>query len=82
MRKEEEISNPTSCLNRARARSLVFVIQGDDAAAQAAISTWAAKRIELGKNQLGDDQIVEALECSDMMEQERNGVDLQERLPL
>lgn len=70
MRKREELRDPDSCLNRAEFNEMVFVLLGRDAAAPAAIRAWANKRIWLGKNQIGDEQIQEALRCADTMEAE------------
>lgn len=71
MRKYAEVSSPASCLNRAVEHEMIFVLLGRDAAAPDTIRYWVAVRIEQGKNKLDDLQIVEALKCADMMEQER-----------
>ena len=71
MRKFEEITNPKSCLLRARMDEMLFVILGRDAAAPDTIRYWVQKRLALGKNQVADAQIQEALECASTMERER-----------
>lgn len=71
MIKREELTNPASCMSRARDDEMTFVLLGRDAAAPVAIRAWAAERVRLGKNQDGDPQIVEAIECASKMEQER-----------
>jgi hypothetical protein len=50
---------------------MTFVLLGRDAAAPAAIRAWIVERIRLGKNQPGDEQIIEAEECARSMEAER-----------
>lgn len=65
MRKRDELTDPTSCLNRARDDEMVFTILGRDAAAPAAI------RARLGKNVAEDWQIRDALLCAAVMERER-----------
>jgi hypothetical protein len=69
--KREELTNPASCMSRARDDEMVFVLLARDAAAPYAIRSWVQERIRLGKNQPGDPQIEEALSCAARME-ERN----------
>ena len=71
MRKTEELSDPNSCMSRAKPGEMTFVLLGRDAAAPFTIRAWVAERIRLGKNKHGDQQISEALGCADKMEQER-----------
>ncbi len=61
MRKHDELTDPGSCLNRARDDEWLFVLLGRDAAAGAAVNAWIDERIRLGKNTRTDPQIVEAL---------------------
>jgi hypothetical protein len=68
--KTEELSNPQSCLNKARANERLFVLLARDPAAPDVIGYWVRKRIALGKNKMSDPQIVEALECAKKMEEE------------
>jgi hypothetical protein len=68
MKKFRELSDPESCLNRARDNEIIFVLLARDAAAPAAIRAWAGERMRLGKNRLSDPQILEALSCADAME--------------
>lgn len=68
MIKREELSNPHSCMSRAKEDEMTFVLLGRDAAAPFAIRMWVDRRIALGKNNLGDPQIVEALACAAAME--------------
>lgn len=63
MIKREELSNPASCMSRAKDDEMTFVLLGRDPAAAAAIRTWISERIRLGKNELGDAQIREARAC-------------------
>ncbi len=60
MRKVEELSNPTSCLNKAQDGEWLFVLLGRDVAAPLAVRAWIEARIRLGKNQRSDAQIVDA----------------------
>lgn len=71
MRKRDELTDPTSCLNRAREDELVFTILGRDAAAPAAIRAWVGERLRLGKNMAEDWQIRDALLCAAVMEREQ-----------
>jgi len=41
-----------------------------DAAAPVAIRAWVAERLRLGKNTEADAQIVDALDCAEVMEKE------------
>jgi hypothetical protein len=60
MRKRDELNDPRSCLSRARADEMLFVLLERDLAAPAAIREWIEERIRLGKNQREDAQITEA----------------------
>lgn len=70
MRKLSELTDPRSCMSRARVDEMTFVLLGRDKAAPAAIRAWIDERIRLGKNAPGDPQIREALACARTMEQE------------
>lgn len=70
MRKRDELTNPNGCMFRARDDEMTFVLLGRDAAAPDTIRAWIKRRIELGKNQPGDPQMVEAEECARIMEAE------------
>jgi hypothetical protein len=71
MKKAKELSDPNSCMNRARPDEWTFVLLARDAAAPSTIRYWAAERIRLGKNNLSDPQILEALACANAMELEK-----------
>lgn len=60
MRKRDELTNPASCMSRARDDEWTFVLLGRDAAAAATVEFWISERIRLGKNVETDSQIVEA----------------------
>ena len=60
MRKRDELTDPRSCLSRARDDEWTFVLLGRDRAAPVAVRAWIEERIRLGKNQRDDPQIVEA----------------------
>lgn len=63
MRKRDELTDPASCMSRARDDEMTFVLLGRDEAAPLAIRDWIEHRIRLGKNQRGDEQIVNAERC-------------------
>ncbi len=71
MEKRHELTDPNSCINRARDNEMTFVLLGRDAAAPVAIRAWIVERIRLGKNKADDPQILEAAGCADRMELER-----------
>lgn len=60
MRKRDELTNPLSCMSRAREDEMTFVLLGRDLAATVAVQAWIEERIRLGKNTRQDAQIVEA----------------------
>lgn len=70
MRKQDELTNPKSCMSKARDDEMTFVLLGRDKAAPEAIRTWVRERIRLGKNRENDPQIIEAIKCADTMERE------------
>lgn len=72
MIKSEELTNPNSCMSKARDDEMTFVLLGRDPAAPKAIREWAARRVFLGKNNYTDPQIKEALDCANEMERQRN----------
>lgn len=71
MRKADELTDPTSCMSRARDNEMTFVLLGRDITAPDTIRSWVALRMGCGKNVVTDPQIVEALACADQMEAER-----------
>lgn len=68
MLKRDEMTDPNSCLSKARRDEMLFVLQERDLAAPVAIRAWIAERIRLGKNQPDDAQIAEAERCAKIME--------------
>ena len=70
MKKRDELSNPNSCMSRADDDEMTFVLLGRDIAAPNTIRDWATRRVYLGKNEWGDAQIVEALDCANTMEKQ------------
>lgn len=68
--KRLELSEPNSCINRARDDEMTFVLLGRDPAAAATIRFWAAERVRLGKNHPNDGQIVDALADADRIDAE------------
>lgn len=63
MLKRDELTNPASCMSRARDDEMTFVLLGRDVAAPAAIREWIKERVRLGKNFIDDAQIREAEQC-------------------
>lgn len=72
MRKQEELSNPKSCLNKATENEALFVLLGRDKTTPQTIEFWAIERMRLGLNQWGDPQIMEALTLAREIRQEQN----------
>lgn len=50
MLKRDELTDPNSCLSRAKDDEMCFVLLGRDYAAPLAIVAWIDERIRLGKN--------------------------------
>lgn len=73
MIKREELTNPSSCMSRAKDDEMTFVLLARDKAAPDAIRYWAWRRIDLGKNTADDPQIKEALECARTMDRATEG---------
>lgn len=71
MIKREELTNPNSCMVRAKDDEMTFVLLARDVAAPATIRNWVNERLRLGKNQPSDPQITEALECAREMERQK-----------
>jgi uncharacterized protein (UPF0147 family) len=72
MRKNCELTDPRSCLNRAEQTELIFVLLARDVSAPAAIRAWCRDRIRRGKNKRSDPQICEARAIATLMEKERS----------
>jgi len=70
MKKHDELTDPTSCFNRAHEDELIFVLLGHSAATAETIRFWCQRRIELGKNKPTDSQIIEALKMAEGIEKE------------
>lgn len=70
MRKKDELSKQHTCMQHAHPNEMTFVLLSRDVAAPVAIRAWVAERLRLGKNNDGDEQIVEALACAATMEAE------------
>lgn len=68
MIKSQELTDPNSCMSRARENEMTFVLLARDIATPNTIRFWVAERIRLGKNIMEDAQIVEALNCALEME--------------
>ena len=64
MLKQSELSEPNSCMSRARDDEMTFVVLERDVAAAETIRFWCRERVRIGKNEWGDSQIVEAMGCA------------------
>ena len=71
MVKTEELSNPNSCMSRAKDHEWTFVLLARDVTAPDTIRWWAHERLRLGKNKPEDEQIKEAFRCAALMEEQR-----------
>jgi hypothetical protein len=71
MRKKDELTDPNSCLSKARDDEMIFVLLARDEDAPDTIRDWVARRIRRGKNQPGDVKMQEALWCAAIMEVEQ-----------
>jgi len=71
MIKEQEISDPNSCLNRAKPGEMVFVLRAHDICAPETIRQWIRLRIHSGKNDPNDRDIIEAENCAAAMAEQR-----------
>lgn len=60
MLKRHELSDPNSCLNRAKDDEQTFVLLGRDESAPDAIRAWIDSRIRKGKNKPTDETIIDA----------------------
>lgn len=60
MRKRDELTDPNSCMSKAKDDEWTFVLLGRDAAAPVAVRAWIDERIRLGKNTADDAQVREA----------------------
>ena len=71
MRKQFELNDQSSCLNRSQNNEMLFVLRSHDVAAPYTIRAWVQMRVTMGKNKLEDPEIQEALASANIMERER-----------
>ena len=71
MLKRQELTDPTSCMSKAKDDEMTFVLLARDASAPGAIREWCRDRVYTGKNKWDDAQIAEAMACADAMEKQR-----------
>jgi hypothetical protein len=67
MIKRDELTDPKSCMSRAKDDEMTFVLLGRDIVAPWAIRVWAILRVLCGKNRWRDPQIQEAFTCARRM---------------
>jgi hypothetical protein len=72
MIKAKELTDPNSCMVRAKEDEMTFVLLSRDVCAPAVIRFWASERVRVGKNTWSDPQITEALSCAAFMEKQRS----------
>jgi hypothetical protein len=65
--KSEELTNPSSCLNKAKDDEPMFVLLGRDPDAADTVRDWIGRRLASGMNTIGDGQLAEALTFSEVM---------------
>lgn len=70
MLKKHELTNPESCLYRAKPSEMLFVLLARDVCAADTIRDWVKRRIVAGKNIPGDAQTEEARACADEMDRQ------------
>jgi hypothetical protein len=61
MIKQQELTDPKSCISKAHDDEMIFVLLARDWATPATIIFWIQERIRIGKNKIDDQQIKEAL---------------------
>lgn len=74
MRRDNELSDPKSCINSALPHEMCFVLLGRDESAAVALRAWIEHRLRSGKNKPDDDTIIEAHKCLDAMVEERTSI--------
>lgn len=79
MRKIDEVEQPTSCLNKARAEEPLFVLRGKDPLAPEVVRTWANIAETYGCHE--PDKIAEARALADQMDEYRKRVHPEKRHP-
>lgn len=70
MEKRDELSDPSSCLNRARDDEWLFVLRAKDPTFSASIRWWIGERIRMGLNRHDDPKILEAEQVAAKVEKE------------
>lgn len=73
MQKKLEVSNPDSCLGKAKEDEMIFVLRAKDPVAPHVIREWVKARIEAGLNTPSESKVKEALLSASVMEQQRAG---------
>jgi hypothetical protein len=74
MRKRDELSDPNSCLSKALDDELMFNVLCRDPAGPETVRAWINLRIEMGLNQSGDPELIEAEHCAQRMGLERSKI--------
>jgi hypothetical protein len=69
MRKRDELHR--GCMAKAGDEEMTFVLLSRDRCAASTIRFWIHHRIKSGQNAADDPQILEALQCAEVMEAER-----------
>lgn len=61
MIKEKELSDPNSCLNKAKLDEFLFILRDKDPTMKNVINFWIDERIRMGLNTISDSKINEAM---------------------
>lgn len=66
-----ELSDPKSCMSRARDYEMTFVLLARDRVGALTVRIWCLLRVLFRKNRWADPQIREALHCARRMDEQR-----------
>jgi hypothetical protein len=62
VKKIDELTDPESCLSKAKDDELIFVLLARDPCAASAVEHWIRERVRRGINKLSDAKIVSAIQ--------------------
>ena len=71
MLKRDELSNPQSCMSRARDDEMTFVLLERDPATAITIRFWVMERLRIGKNSIDDSTIWNALRIAEEIDKSK-----------
>lgn len=73
MLKRDELTDPDSCLSKAKDDEMLFVLLERDESAPATVRFWISERIKRGQNNPGDLKLLEAEAVASLMEARAKG---------